>query len=186
MPIGRPRVTDSSFDVTCAYCGNNRHAPSYREADAYYFKKGYCSKECEGLAKRIECKTCGKLFTPSGWAWRRDPKFCCSRCYWDSRKGLVVNRLFGEDNPKWNPDKKSRTYPSGYLKERTKERDGYACVLCGSMERLHVHHIDMFKDVLKHRLSNLITLCHDCHWDLHRMSDDEYELRKEVLTCLIR
>lgn len=46
-----------------------------------------------------------------------------------------------------------------------KRRDGFACVKCGSCHRLECHHV---KPVRTHPelvfdLSNLLTLCRDCH-----------------------
>jgi hypothetical protein len=47
------------------------------------------------------------------------------------------------------------------------ERDGHKCVLCGSVERLNVHHI-LPKEFLAYRylqfdIRNLITCCPKCH-----------------------
>ena len=47
------------------------------------------------------------------------------------------------------------------------ERDGYACVRCGSIEDLEVDHIHALKDYpeLAYDLDNLQTLCQPCHVD---------------------
>lgn len=49
------------------------------------------------------------------------------------------------------------------------KRDGYRCVLCGSTEQLHVHHIAPWAEVPWLRIvpENGITLCVDCHADMH-------------------
>lgn len=50
------------------------------------------------------------------------------------------------------------------------ERDGYKCCKCGSLERLVVHHIDGNGRGSKNPnndLSNLQTLCHTCHQQIH-------------------
>lgn len=49
-----------------------------------------------------------------------------------------------------------------------KARDNYVCQACGSSEHIEGHHI------LDHQYSgaadvdNIISLCHDCHMELHR------------------
>ncbi len=55
------------------------------------------------------------------------------------------------------------------IRERIKDRDGGACRLCGSREKLEIHHIRG-----KHRFheqnhpEDLITLCAICHRTIHR------------------
>lgn len=60
------------------------------------------------------------------------------------------------------------------------ERDGHTCRTCGAagpgaggMARLHVHHSDPDPDGDRHALSNLITLCVDCHAWHHKRPDAE-------------
>ena len=48
-------------------------------------------------------------------------------------------------------------------------RDKYICQKCGAIEELHVHHIkpfSVFKD-LRFMISNGITLCKECHHEVH-------------------
>lgn len=61
------------------------------------------------------------------------------------------------------------------LREKIKERDGFACLKCGMIEtaikalpkgRLEVHHLDHDPENLSE--SNLITLCSSCHQSGHR------------------
>jgi len=49
-------------------------------------------------------------------------------------------------------------------KLRTKMRDGYKCVRCGSLEKLSIHHKQGTKS---HRLEDLETLCQKCHHAEH-------------------
>lgn len=65
---------------------------------------------------------------------------------------------------------KTKTYlASNFFKAR--ERDGFACRICGRTEKLHVHHIDGHgeRDINGKRqtpnnaIENLITLCGGCH-----------------------
>lgn len=43
------------------------------------------------------------------------------------------------------------------------ERDGHACIWCGSTQWLEADHIVRYADGGTHDLTNLRTLCHDCH-----------------------
>lgn len=57
-----------------------------------------------------------------------------------------------------------RTKPlSAHRKKKVRERDGYACVLCGSRERLEVDHIVRYIDGGSNEMSNLRLLCRKCH-----------------------
>jgi 5-methylcytosine-specific restriction protein A len=46
-----------------------------------------------------------------------------------------------------------------------KRRDNFACVRCGSRNKLEVHHVKRVKDApeLAFDLGNLKTLCRECH-----------------------
>lgn len=50
-------------------------------------------------------------------------------------------------------------------KKAVKARDNYTCKMCGSRDKLHVHHIKSVVDYpeLATELSNGITLCNVCH-----------------------
>lgn len=58
-----------------------------------------------------------------------------------------------------------------YIKWRDQvyERDGYACVMCGSKDYIEVHHKKDFVEFpeLRYELSNGITLCKQCHSKIH-------------------
>jgi 5-methylcytosine-specific restriction endonuclease McrA len=63
-----------------------------------------------------------------------------------------------------------RLNPDSYRKLRTEVlvRDGWRCQYCGSSEHLEVHHL-CSRSRLGHDVDeNLITLCADCHSDIHR------------------
>lgn len=50
----------------------------------------------------------------------------------------------------------------------TKRRDGYRCQRCGGTAGLEAHHITARQDGGGDVLSNMITLCHQCHQEMHR------------------
>lgn len=59
-------------------------------------------------------------------------------------------------------------------REAVLSRDGYCCRHCGSLERLHVHHILRWADVPEARVvtDNVLTLCERCHIAEHHGSRD--------------
>ncbi len=66
----------------------------------------------------------------------------------------------------WRRSKKYRDW-----KYRVKKRDGYACVCCGSGNRLEAHHLEdgSHNPDLRYTTSNGVTLCRKCHTALHCM-----------------
>ncbi len=157
--------------VICKNCGKEKKFLSIREFSRLHVKEGYCSLRCKIMNNLYTCLFCQKEFRPRV----KNIKYCSRKCYYNSKKGKIVNQMFGENNPNWNSNKYSRTYPSHYLKEEVKKRDGQKCYICGSIENLHVHHLKNFKDVREHKIDNLLTLCKDCHWNVHRR---KYQLSK--------
>jgi len=63
-----------------------------------------------------------------------------------------------------------RLKPDSYRKLRIEvlERDGWRCQSCGSSDRLEVHHLRSRGRLGDDKDENLITLCADCHRDIHR------------------
>jgi len=58
------------------------------------------------------------------------------------------------------------------LRDRTLERDGWRCQLCGTMSNLEVHHKQFRSRAGNDEEENLITLCSGCHSAVHH-SDRE-------------
>jgi DEAD/DEAH box helicase domain-containing protein len=76
---------------------------------------------------------------------------------------LRKNRLWNDDRNNYGPNWQIQ-------REKTLERDGYTCQVCGRSEssgHLHVHHKTPFKHFSSYleanKLHNLITLCSSCH-----------------------
>jgi len=63
-----------------------------------------------------------------------------------------------------------RLDPDSYRKLRIEvlERDGWRCQHCGASDHLQVHHIRSRGRLGDDAGENLITLCADCHRDIHR------------------
>lgn len=95
----------------------------------------------------------------------------------DPSVAKVASKLMGrkrpeitlDKHPRWNGGKSFEPYTTEFnkqLKELIRQRDGYACQLCGvpeieCCERLHIHHIDYNKENCLP--SNLISLCRGCN-----------------------
>ena len=62
-----------------------------------------------------------------------------------------------------------RLDPDSYRKLRIEvlERDGWRCQSCGSSDCLQVHHICFRSRLGDDKDENLITLCADCHGEIH-------------------
>jgi len=54
------------------------------------------------------------------------------------------------------------------LQRQVLERDGWRCQVCGSMQRLQVHHLKLRSQSGGDEEQNLITLCAECHTRTHR------------------
>lgn len=63
-----------------------------------------------------------------------------------------------------------KKYGTGWDSKR-KERllyDNYTCQSCGSDKLLHVHHWIPYRFCYDNSLENLVTLCRNCHTDMHK------------------
>lgn len=83
----------------------------------------------------------------------------CIIVHWDENNGIAVNA------------KKRLSYKYRKWREDVLDRDGYECRVCGSKERvMNVHHILPFSKYPEERYNilNGLTLCPDCHKELHR------------------
>jgi len=66
-----------------------------------------------------------------------------------------------QENTEWNK-----------LRRLVFRRDGDICKICGTQERLIIHHWD--KNRKNNTFSNLITFCERCHILIHRRVYKEY------------
>ena len=53
------------------------------------------------------------------------------------------------------------------IRKEVLKRDNFCCLVCGSKENLHVHHLYPKYFGGSHQLSNLTTLCDKCHATRH-------------------
>lgn len=82
----------------------------------------------------------------------------------------------GEHNPRWKGGVSKTRLKGTNCKEyiiwrkAVVERDNWTCQSCGKVGgSLHAHHIKLWKDYpeLRYVVDNGITLCIECHLDLH-------------------
>ncbi len=173
------RIVEINRDIkhTCIHCGGEFFVSGYQRKK---HKGKYCSMKCyreHVSAKTYECAVCGKETQkryPRDMVYSSGP-FCSRSCSQLSQQA----RHRGLEISEWleirKSDEKKRIQSGNIhewrvLKIKIKKRDGYKCSRCGSHDRLAVHHIIFASDRpdLFLRESNLETLCHECHWNIHR------------------
>jgi endogenous inhibitor of DNA gyrase (YacG/DUF329 family) len=161
---------------TCTVCGKKI------ERQPSQFKKyALCSPECNSIfqSERISgerhfsynsvkrtCEVCGKEFAePKSRVEIGKGRFCSRKC-----KYIYFSKHFEEfRNPNWKGGSTNYRGPN-WEEQRKKamQRDNFTCQLCGSTDKLQVHHIRPYRvfngDYKKaNALTNLITLCLSCH-----------------------
>lgn len=82
-------------------------------------------------------------------------------------------------------NKKSKFRSSSEWKKKRKEimrRDNFSCKLCGKKEGLQCHHVHSLDTNWELRLenSNIITVCSECHSDIHNNKYSEYYLLQQI------
>mgnify|MGYP001177542015 FL=1 len=126
--------------------------------------------------KRIKkCKGCKKVM--NWWIeYKKKPistfdnmKFCSKKC-----ADINGFRYSGKDHPNYREDsrRKNRRGSAARWTNNVLKRDNYTCQNCkkyGEKTILETHHIKSFKEhpELRWVLSNGITLCLDCHHEVH-------------------
>lgn len=102
-----------------------------------------------------------------------------------SRNGMYKKN--GDSNPNYkdgSSPERQRLYAGSEWKEVQRQvykRDNYHCVRCGSPKRgwrgLHAHHIKSWagNPELRFKLSNIVTLCKDCHNWVHSRANNKME-----------
>jgi len=154
----RRNVDDPNIlEVKCTYCGK-WHVPNRRDVDnriQFGINKNdthrfYCSDGC-----KQECPVYGKS---AEQLIRRDVI---------AAGHILPNELNREVQPQ--------------LRQMTLERDEYLCVKCGSDCPLHCHHIDpvAINPIESADIDNCITLCIECHNQVHRIPGCGYGELKE-------
>ncbi|MBO0558944.1 hypothetical protein EXQ37_03675 [Clostridium botulinum] len=183
--------------INCSYCGAEIYINKYKSENQKYV---YCSLECkinhqkeifkgslnpfygkthsEQTKKRISIKNYGKISPNKGKPMSEDQKLKLSLAWTNERKAEWKKRIFGENNPAYNPnltynDRIDRRLLFGYSEWRNNvyKRDNYTCQCCGDKKggNLKAHHLDSYNWCIDRRMDvdNGITLCDKCHKTFH-------------------
>jgi len=140
----------------------------------------------------VICKHCGKRFSPklvhirvriratNGVSGGEANFYCSDGCKKDCPIYRRSRHRKGEE-----PTSRPRTTGERYAIKAAKKRDGHRCITCGNIKRLQGHHLIPHKlligtsdEYLISDTDNIITLCKDCHWDVHR---DDYDISNACL-----
>ena len=73
--------------------------------------------------------------------------------------------------PTKNPRLRLDSHSYGELHRQVLERDNWRCQVCGSMQNLQVHHLKFRSQSGDDVEQNLITLCTECHEQMHRKAN---------------
>lgn len=91
-------------------------------------------------------------------------KFCSKSCY----NNWFRDNCCADKAPNWIDGRSFFPYPKEFndrLKREIKERDKYRCGMCGTTEKLSIHHIDY--DKMNNSKQNLLTVCYSCNSKLN-------------------
>lgn len=192
--LGKNNPRYNRVEKKCEVCGN-----TFLIVPSAWDSRKTCSKECESIYRKnnysgknhpswnggkvsVECDYCGSEFKVVP-ARKDEARFCSEECYgmWER----------GKNNPYWRGGH-GRYYGMNWKEQRRKsrERDNHICQVCGVTEdgmAHHVHHITPFRIFGLGRykeandLSNLITLCPNCHKKADIGEISRGELKEAVL-----
>ena len=156
-----PPKPKNGRDFVCEQCGKS----FYRSASSITNDANrFCSQRCYQAARwggtRATTFTCAVCSTTFKAAASEKRKVCSRVCYAKLRATLYT----GDRSHFWRGGK-TAPYIGEWREQRRQalQRDGRLCVLCGSDDRVNVHHIIPHRYSQSHALDNLATLCRPCH-----------------------
>lgn len=128
--------------------------------------------------KLATCAGCLNLFDYKTLSNYRKKKFCGS----DTCKNIIDKKVKHTNYKKKMKKIRLGTYRGGVpieVRQFILNRDGYTCALClncddGEFSKMQVHHIIPVSEGRDDSGSNLITLCYDCHKELHNDGWENY------------
>lgn len=127
-------------------------------------RRKFCSKVCARTGggatfETVLCAYCGEVSRPFRASVSVRRKYCSSSCANKARRKRPENVYGRTSCVEW--------YEARW---RVLDRDGHACVLCGSKWKLDVHHIVPWAETQDNSPANLTTLCKKCHTRHHNLA----------------
>lgn len=162
--------------VNCRICDEEFYAkPSW-------IKRGhgiYCSRVCQhkGMknGKLVNCFICNKeVYKPQkALKHSKSKKFFCGKSCQTVWRNTMV--FVGSNHFNWKGGEFS--YKSNLIKGKLPK----ICKICHTKDLrvLAVHHVDHNRK--NNRIKNLITLCHNCHFLVHRYKEEEKKFMETLV-----
>lgn len=192
--------------VPCAFCGaslqktgnhlkkrtyNFCDMACYRQWQKEFSPRGDEHPSWNGGPVTVECGWCGmEIQRVRSEIGKRQNFFCCRK-----HQGLWYSvHIRAEEHPNWRGGY-SNNYGPNWEEQRAhaRQRDRYHCRMCGLSQdalprELDVHHIVAFREfryvpgkndhyLRANRLSNLVSLCPECHGQANFMAPADLHLR---------
>lgn len=88
----------------------------------------------------------------------------------------VIEKL-GMFRSSYKEMKEQSRYLSTEVKRKVSKRDKGQCVVCGTKEKLHYHHINHFSKGGTNSVENIVLLCASCHAEEHKDEASYYLLK---------
>ena len=145
-------------------------------------KRKFCSRKCAVKGKKRTfnsviriCEICNEKFRVQKHLLRKKRGIYCSRkCYTIAQETL--SKYKGENHPSWKGgvaplhQKGRGAWKYRKWKKAVLERDKFTCQKCNIQNDLIAHHVKGWTKYpkLRYIISNGLTVCHNCHWDIHR------------------
>ena len=157
----------------CSICGKEFYAKPYRLKKLVRAQSITCSYKCKSVilgwgSQSLTCDWCGKPLKRKN-ASLNVHNFCSRKCMGRWQSAYKV----GENSNTWRGGYEQYYGPNWERQRRkARHRDNKTCQCCGLREQdadhtLEVHHLKPFRDCKDYKqantLTNLITLCRDCH-----------------------
>lgn len=158
-----PERADGDYPETEKVIGSAKHPDELREmldeiSDGIYSKnrEEYMERKREEKEKAEKAKEEKEKEEKEKARTRKE--------FW---KEVEEIRRTGHRKIRKRKKKNKRSTPED-IRQAVLKRDNYTCQKCGSTNDLHVHHIKYRSEGGSNDISNLITLCEECHYEIHK------------------
>ena len=190
---------DKNVKRICKNCGKEFIINKSKLSDKTNNSGNFCSRECYNKYQKTltgernnnynsikyNCDYCGEEIEKKKKKMEEYEHHYCSR----ECKGKHHSELFsGENNPLWRGGHKNR---KGDFEKVKKEHfnGNQFCAICGTTQKIHIHHIIPYRYTEDNSVNNLIPLCVSCHRKIEVMTwdiiDDFGEEKLDIVKMLI-